>query len=442
MKSRSTTMFRPAARRLTPALAALLLAAASGPVLAQPTPLKTLAQAHDLTIGVAVTFPFGNREVYDSLVVRNFTGIVAENDHKWGSISSNPGQYNWTNSDRMVDFAQMHDLKLRFHAFVWHQQSSYIANGSSNGVALPEEDKYTREEAFTHMRNHITTVMGRYKERNPGVFYEWDVVNEAVARDSAGMRLSTGDPALLSRWVGYTQGEENDFDYVDSAFVIAHRADSTAKLYYNDYDAEGMGVKSNLVYSLISKLKDRGIPLHGLGMQCHWHLGQEGTTSNGAWVPQEMVENMARIAALGLDISLTEIDIRIELPADSVKLQEQREAYETVLSMCLAQPACKSFFIWGMRDGQSWINSRYEGFGAPLLFSGTGSEYNPKPAYDGLIHVLQTTTAIKAEPGTRRRPAMTYRAQGPIRDLLGRKVSPLPGGRAFTTQSPEPGAAR
>jgi endo-1,4-beta-xylanase len=435
------------------------IAGNAGLLHAQPTPLKTLAQAHGIDIGVAVSFPGSGRAQYDSLITRNFTGIVAENDQKWGSISNNPGVYSWTNSDRMVDFAQQHGLKLRFHTFVWHQQSSYIANGHNAGVAQPTDPaKYTRAEAFTHMRNHIGAVMGRYKTRNGGqmnVISEWDVVNEAVARDSGnsdtaklygGMRLSTGNPVNLdsglSRWVGYTQGETNDFDYIDSAFVIAHRNDSTARLVYNDYDAEGMGIKAASVYSLVSKLKSRNIPVHVLGMQCHWYIGPSTSGSGGAWDPQQTVQNMARIAALGLDISITELDIRFQNPSDSLKLQQQRQAYETILSICLAQPRCKKFFVWGVRDGSSWIISRYPGYGSPLLFTGTGTTYTPKPAYDGLIHVLQTTPVSlrgqSAFPGARRRaPALQFRSDVPVRDVLGRSMPSLPEGRpVFGAQKP------
>lgn len=428
-------------------ISAMLAACLAGAV-AQPTPLKTLAKAHGIDIGVAVSFPGGSsRAAYDSLIVRNFTGIVAENDHKWGSISSNPGVYNWTNSDRMVDFAQQHGLNLRFHAFVWHQQSSYIANGHQNNVAQPTDpNKYTREEAFTHMRNHIGAVMGRYQTRNGGqmhVFSEWDVVNEAVARDSAGMRLSTGKDSLLSRWVGYTKGEDNDFDYIDSAFVIAHRVDSNAVLAYNDYDAEHMGVKGNLVYSLLSKLRSRNIPVHVLGMQSHFHMNQPGTYSSGAWDPQQFVQNMNRVAALGLDISITELDVRMPLPADSAQLEQQREAYETILGMCLAQPRCKRFYVWGVRDGQSWINNRYPGWGAPLLFTGSGATYTPKPAYYGLIDVLETTPVSlrggSEFPGARRRTrALVYEGREPLRDVLGRKMPSLPDGRAsFAARKPD-----
>jgi endo-1,4-beta-xylanase len=431
-------------------LGALALTGFMGIVVAQPTELKTLAKARGIDIGVATTV---GTAASDSQVVRNFTGMVAENDMKWGSISSAPGTYSWTAADRTVDFAQSRGMNLRFHTFVWHQQSSYIANGHTNGVAQPTDpNKYTREEAFTHMRNHIGAVMGRYKTRNGGqlqVFSEWDVVNEAVARDSGnsdtaklygGMRLSTGNPVNLdsglSRWSGYTKGEQNDFDYVDSAFVIARRNDSTARLVLNDYDAEGMGLKSNQVYNLVSKLKSRNIPVNVVGMQCHWYIGPSTSGSSGAWNPQEVAQNMARIAALNLDISITELDIRFQNPSDSTKLAAQRTAYETILGICLAQPRCKRFYVWGLRDGQSWVNSRFSGYGSPLLFTGSSTTYTPKPAYYGLISVLQTTS-IRKDPGARRRaPALTFRANEPVRDLMGRNMKSLPDRPGFAAQKP------
>ena len=403
--------------------ASLILASVLGVAQAQPTQLKTLAAARGITIGAAISFPGSGRAAFDTLISRNFGGIVGENAMKFGNIQTSQGTFSWTAADQLVDFAVAHNMKIRYHNFIWHQQSSFMANGTSG----PAANSFDRAGAFVQMRNHINTVMNRYKTRNPGVFDEWDVVNEAVARDSLGMRLGSGASDLLSRWVTYTQGETNDYDYVDSAFAISHRADSSARLVYNDYDAEGMGVKAGLVFSLVSKLKNRGIPLDVVGMQCHWHLNQAGTTSNGGWNASEMAENMKRIAALGLRISITELDIRIVLPADSAKLAQQRQAYETVMSLCLAQPACKNFYVWGVHDGNTWITSKYSGFGAPLLFTASPA-YTPKPAYDGLISVM-STTAIRA-PGARSR-AVDFTPAGAPYDIRGRQMKSLPAGPSF-----------
>ena len=431
--------------------ASAALVAALGGAHAQPTQLKTLAQARGIDMGLALSSSSGGAAV-DTVVTRNFTGFVPENATKWGNISTAPGVYSWTGTDGMLDFAQKYGMKMRFHTFVWHQQSSYIANGHNAGVADPADpNKYTREEAFTHMRNHIGAVMSHIKGRGQmNLISEWDVVNEATARDSgnddpgglyAGMRRSTGNSinldSGLSRWVGYTKGETNDFDYIDSAFAIAHRNDTNARLVYNDYDAESMGKKSNAVYNLVAKLKSRKIPVHVVGMQCHWYIGASNSGSSGAWEPTQIAQNMNRLAALGLNISLTELDIRFATqPAgDSTMLYKQKEAYETIMSICLSQPACKRVFVWGLRDGQSWVNSRFPGYGSPLLFSGTGSNYTPKPAYYGLISVL-SSTAIRT-PGARQR-AIHFTTAGASYDMRGRQLKSLPAGPSFTAQKPAP----
>jgi hypothetical protein len=89
-----------------------------------------------------------------------------------------------------------------------------------------------------------------------------------------------------------------------------------------------------------------------------------------------------------------------------------------------------------VRDDGSWIPGKYSGFTAPLLFSGSGTTYTPKPAYYGLIATLQAT-AIRGEPGARRRaPALTFRANEPVRDLLGRSMNSLPDRPVFAVQKP------
>ena len=114
-------------------------------------------------------------------------------------------------------------------------------------------------------------------------------------------------------------------------------------------------------------------------------------------------------------------------------LYQQRAAYETIMSICLNQPRCKKFFVWGMRDGQSWVNSRFPGYGSPLLFTGTGTTYTPKPAYYGLISALQATS-VRA-PGARQRAVNFSSAEAPY-DVRGRQMKSLPAGPSFKARKP------
>jgi endo-1,4-beta-xylanase len=275
--------------------------------------------------------------------------------------------------------------------------------------------KATRDTMFKVMKTHITTVMNRYK----GKIYEWDIVNEAVARDSAGMRLGTGTSS--SFWSLRTDAANNNWDFVDSAYAFARKADPDAFLVYNDYDCEGMGKKSDLVFALVSRLKSKGL-IDGVGLQCHFYVPGTSTGSNGSFNPSEMVANLKRLADLGLRISLTEIDFRVPTPPTSAHLAAQRDAYETLLEICLANPACKNFFLWGLNDGSSWIPGQYAGQGAPLLFD---DGFNPKPAYSGLQAVLHAPVAIRAHRN-RESGLLSRNRWNTFFDLRGRTLPAFP----------------
>jgi endo-1,4-beta-xylanase len=342
--------------------------------------LRVLASSRGINIGCAYKNG-GGPGTYNNTLAREFNGVVGENAMKWDALQAVRGTFTFSGADAMVAFAQQNNMIVRGHTFVWHQQSGFVANMPAQATV-----QATRDTMFKVMKTHITTVMNRYK----GKIHEWDIVNEAVARDSAGMRLGTGTSS--SFWSLRTDAANHDWDFVDSAYTYARLADSTAFLVYNDYDCEGMGKKSGLVYALVSRLKAKGL-IDGVGLQCHFYVPGTSTGSNGAFNPSEMVANLKRLADLGLRISLTEIDFRVPTPPTSAHLAAQRDAYEKLLEICLANPNCKNFFLWGLNDGSSWIPGQYPGQGAPLLFD---DGFNPKPAYTGLQEVFQIPVAIRA----------------------------------------------
>ena len=386
-----------------------VLSVCAGTIRAQA--LRTLADARGIHIGVAIKD--GTRAAsYDSTVVREFNGAVCENAMKWGSLQNTRGVFTFTGADNIVNFALAHGMVVRGHNFIWHQQSGFADNMPAQATV-----KATRDTMFKIMKTHITTVMNHFK----GKIYEWDIVNEAVARDSAGMRLGTGNSS--SFWSLRTDAANNNWDFVDSAYTYARQADSSMFLVYNDYDCEGMGKKAQLVYDLVARLKSKKL-VDGIGFQCHFHLDGQGT-SNGAWDPQQTATNFQRMAALGLRISLTEVDIRMTLPADSVQLAAQRRAYETLMSICLANTNCKNFFVWGLDDASSWIPGSFPGMGAPLLFTSSGSVYTPKSAYYGLQGVLANTSGVRRSPTVRLR-TMRSGTLSETFDLRGRQIAHLP----------------
>jgi endo-1,4-beta-xylanase len=159
-----------------------------------------------------------------------------------------------------------------------------------------------------------------------------------------------------------------------------------------------MGKKSGLVYSLVSRLKAKKL-IDGVGLQCHFYVPGTSSGSNGAFPADEMAVNLRRLSDLGLRISLTEVDFRIPTPASAANLQAQRLAYEKLMGLCLANPACKTIVFWGLNDGQSWIPGNYTGQGAPLLFD---DGFKAKPAYDGVASQLKDAPTLLRSSRTRK----------------------------------------
>jgi endo-1,4-beta-xylanase len=188
------------------------------------------------------------------------------------------------------------------------------------------------------------------------------VVNEAISNNPD----STYRDTFLFRRMG--------IEFIDSCFRWAREADPDVQLFYNDYWNEGLGVKSDKVYNLVKGLKERGVPIDGVGLQCHFRYDSLPTFA-------DMDANIKRLAQLGLKVAFTEVDYRLPLPATPEALAKQKEDYQGTLAVCLANPNCKTFVIWGVTDAYSWIPASYPGWGAGLLLD---SAYAPKPAYDGI----------------------------------------------------------
>jgi endo-1,4-beta-xylanase len=213
------------------------------------------------------------------------------------------------------------------------------------------------------IEEHVRTVVGRYRGR----LVAWDVVNEAVADDGSGLRDTVFRQKL---------GES----YLDLAFRAAHEADPDALLVYNDYGAEGLGRKADEVYALVRRLRERGVPVGGVGLQMH--VNAQNRPPSG-----EIAANMRRLAELGLLVNISEMDVRIRnVAGDSrARLEVQRREYEDIVSVCVAEPRCHAVTFWGFTDRYSWIDSFF-GPDDPLLFD---DAYAAKPAFFGVQDALR-----------------------------------------------------
>ncbi|WP_328749752.1 endo-1,4-beta-xylanase [Streptomyces sp. NBC_00285] len=317
------------------------------PAHAADPPLRDLAAAKGKVIGTAVT---GSKltGTYGDIAGAQFNSLTPGNAMKWGSVEPTRGSFNWAEADQIVNFAEAHGQQVRGHTLVWHSQNpSWLTNGT-----------WTASQLSQLMNDHIALEVGRYKGR----LAAWDVVNEAFNEDG------TYRPTLWYNGLGS--------GYIAQALTAARAADPAAKLYINDYNVEGVNAKSTALYNLVKSLKAQGVPIDGVGLQAHLIVGQ---------VPSTLQQNIQRFADLGVDVAVTELDIRMTLPSDSTKLAQQAADYKAVMNACVAVTRCAGVTVWGFTDSDSWIPSTFPGQGAATPYD---ENYAPKPAYHAIAEAL------------------------------------------------------
>ncbi len=182
-------------------------------------------------------------------------------------------------------------------------------------------------------------------------------------------------------------------EYIELAFRWAHEADPQALLFYNDYNNEGLNPKSDAIYRLVQDLRSRGVPIHGVGLQMHLRVDLPPDT-------QAVAANMERLAQLGLQVHITEIDVRIQNGSGSTeeRLRAQAQIYRDMLSVCLNATNCPAFVTWGVSDQYSWIPGFTGNPDAPLLFD---ASFQPKPAYNALVELLSPQAQNPTGPAIR-----------------------------------------
>ncbi|MEU4765864.1 endo-1,4-beta-xylanase [Actinosynnema sp. NPDC023794] len=359
------------AAAVTGTLAVGMAVAAPSSEAAAPT-LGQLAAAKGRYFGSATDNPTLNNSAYTAVLGSEFDQITVGNTQKWMYSEPSRGRFDFTQADQIVAFAQAHNQIVRGHTLVWHNQLPDWVNSVPAG------------ELLGVMRNHIANVAGHYK----GKVVHWDVVNEAFEEDG------TRRQSVFQQKIGDS--------YIAEAFKAARAADPNAKLYYNDYNVEGINAKSDAMYNMVKSFKQQGIPIDGVGLQAHLILGQ---------VPSTLQQNIKRFADLGVDVAITELDIRMRTPRDAAKDAQQAADYRTVTNACLAVTRCVGITVWDFSDGYSWIPSVFPGEGAALIYD---ENFNKKPSYWAVYEALggttTTTTTTTGNNGTG--CTATYRVVG------------------------------
>lgn len=315
-------------------------------------PLRDAAERSGRYFGFAYAPHLAQQDAnYRAIAEREFSMVTAENTMKWESVQPSEGQFNWSGADAVVDFAQANNQEVYGHTLVWHSQLPGWASNISDPTRLS-----------TVMKDHINAVAGRYK----GDIAYWDVVNEAF-EDNGTRRQS-----VFQRVLGD--------GYIEEAFREARSADPNAKLCINDYSTDAINSKSTAIYNLVRDFKARGVPIDCVGLQSHLIVGQ---------VPSTYQQNIQRFVDLGVEVRITELDIRMNTPASQQNIAQQAQDYKKVFEACWAVDGCNGVTIWGISDQYSWIPDVFPGEGAALPWN---SDYSVKPALAELAQVMGATT--------------------------------------------------
>jgi len=327
--------------------------------------LRHEARELGIRIGTAVSISaLSTDATYAQILGEQFSSITPENEMKWASVEATRGVLDFTAADREVSFAQQHGQRVRGHNLVWHAQ---LPNWLTTGVA---DGTISDAELAALLQQHISAEAGHFA----GDIWHWDVVNEPLAEDG------TLRPSIWLTHLGT--------HYIADALTWAHQADPHAKLYLNDFNIEGLGPKSDGMYALVKDLLEQHVPIDGVGFETHLGL-QFG-------LPFMIQQNLQRFADLGLEVSITEMDARMILPASPGLLAEQASVYSQLMQDCIAVRRCVDFTVWEYTDKYSWIPGFFKGQGAADIYD---QNFNPKPAAAALVDALEHPVSRKHHHG-------------------------------------------
>jgi len=344
---------------------ALLAAAAH-----QDVALKDL-MPKGMVIGVAINqrqFEGVDTAAVD-MITKQFNQISPENVLKFQPTQPAADRYTFDAADRYVQFGVDRRMQVVGHTLVWHSQTgAWVFQGTDGKPA-------DRDTLLARMRDHIRTVVGRYK----GKIHGWDVVNEAIDEDGS-LRTSPWQVGI---------GD----DYVAKAFEFAHDADPGAELYYNDFNLEKPAKRAGVI-KLVQDLQARKLRIDGIGNQAHWRLDTPAI--------DEIDTALVELHATKLKVMYTELDINL-LPntprgadpsvanpyanglPDDVQRQLARRYADLFRVFLKHRDAVTRVTFWGLSDADSWLNRGRMNY--PLLWD---RQRQPKPAFAAVVEALRS----------------------------------------------------
>jgi endo-1,4-beta-xylanase len=343
--------------------------------------LRAPATSHGKYFGTAVVhgalFNTSQPELsrrYEEVLASQFNLIVPESEMKMASLWVAEQRIDFTKADQIADWAVAHGMKMRGHTLLWHRSlPPWLVEGFTAG-------EYAKDDVARLVEWYVAEVMSHYKTNYPGLVIAWDVVNEAIGpndptvSDSFGLRPQGAD--FLKSGEDFWRWTLGD-DYPEKAFRWARAADPQAKLFYNDYHAEYPNPKGDAIYRFVTGMQARGVPIDGIGLQCHFDLAWLDRSFPGITFSNTAIAaSVDRWIGAGLEVQVTEADIAMK-PGEEAR---QAKLYADLLTATLLKTGVSAFVTWGFTDLVSWKESA-----TPLYYD---RKIEPKPARDSMLKVL------------------------------------------------------
>ncbi len=294
------------------------------------------------TVGVAT----GYTTMYsytdnDADLISHFNSMTCENEMKMAELHPSETVYYWDRADEQVQFAQDHDMGIRGHALVWYQSSpTWLFYGSDNEL----DDK---ETILQRIRDHVDTVVKHFGDS----VYCWDVVNEVISDvETEWYRTSTTDPLY----------EITGTEFISEAFIQARKSLDEigcehVKLFYNDYSMTDSGKRAKVI-AMLEDMLDAGVPIDGMGMQCHYNIWNFDVDQFALAIDE--------FAELGLEVQITELDLDVYPSSTStvytvfpeVVENLQATVYSQIFEVCRNKcDVVTNVTMWAVADDYTWL---------------------------------------------------------------------------------------
>ena len=298
-------------------------------------PLHELASEKGIRFGSAMSAQQLDDSRYCDIMLRECATMVAENEHKWYTIYPDPDTVNFAPADRLVAFAVENGLTMRGHTLLWHRPQY-----SPKWVNQLEFSSASETADFVEQKISLTA------DRHEPVIYAWDVVNEAIDDQTGAFR----DTSLSAK-----MGEQ----LIDHAFHVAKAHAPNARLTYNDFmswETTSTAHRAG-VLRFLERLKTRGVPVDGLGIQSHsnYEMPDEFTRDK----QRNWIAFCDEVIGMGLELYITEFDVNDTRLKPDIAYRDQLIASYTrdYFDMMLAYPQLKEVLVWGMVDDQNWLQT-------------------------------------------------------------------------------------